>query len=169
MPNRRRSVVDSNVLIVANGKGEQANDACIDKCIEALQRIVETESLGLDGGGEIMDEYSRYCDHSGRPGPGDWFFVWARDNQWSENFQRIPITPHQVRGFEEFPDTPELANFDPSDRKFVATALGCTPPATIHNAVDSDWSHHAQPLAAAGVQVKELCPDCLKPGHQVSF
>jgi hypothetical protein len=161
MPDRQWAVVDLNILITANGRSEQANNACVDKCIEILQQIEETHSLALDDDGEIMAEYSRYCDYSGRPGSGDWFFLWIYEHQYTI-CQRVRLTRHEDRGYEEFPDTEDLRTFDPSDRKFVATALACEPTATIYNAVDSDWSHHADPLAAAGVKVKELCPDCLK-------
>jgi len=160
IPNRRWTVVDSNVLVVADGKSPQANDACIEKCIDVLIAVRDAASLHLDGG-EILDEYSHGRDHSGQPGVGDEFFRWAFNNQYT-HCHRVPLTPDDDRGYKEFPETPDLAKFDPSDRKFVATALGCTPPAIIYNAVDSDWSHAAPALVAVGVPVTELCPDCLK-------
>lgn len=161
MPERQRAVIETNVLIVANGKSDQANDACMGKCIDLLLKVSDAASVALDRGGEIFDEYSRYCDYSGEPGAGDEFFVWVHENKWT-SCHPVSITPHEDRGYEEFPDTPDLANFDRSDRKFVATALACTPPAIINNAVDSDWSQSASALAAAGVPVTELCPDCLR-------
>ena len=132
----------------------------------AWQTFTST-SLALDDADEILAEYSRYCSHSGQPGVGDEFFRWAFDNQYT-GCQRVPLTPHEDCGYEEFPEARELAKFDRSDRKFVATALGCTPTASIYNAVDSDWSHSALALAAVGVTVAELCPDCLKPGRSKS-
>ncbi len=161
MPNRRWAVVDSNVLIAANGKSEQANDTCLEKCIAVLLGVRTTTSLALDDGNEILDEYSRYCSHSGQPGVGDEFFRWAFDNQYT-SCRRVPLTPDENRVYREFPDTPDLKKFDRSDRKFVATALGCTPTATIYNAVDSDYAQFKPALAAAAVSVAELCPDCLK-------
>lgn len=166
MPERRCAVVDSNILIAANGRSEQANDACVDKCIEILQKVEEEHSLALDDGGEIMAEYSRYSDYSGRPGSGDWFFLWAYEHQYT-TCRRVHLTPDEKRGYREFPDTPALAKFDPSDRKWIATALGCTPTATIYNAVDSDYAQHAQALADATIPVTELCPDCLKPEYRL--
>lgn len=166
MPSDRPAVVDSNVLIAANGKTDQANDACVDRCVDILVEVSRESSLALDDDNEILNEYSRYCNYSGQPGVGDRFFLWAHRNQHTTCL-RVPLTPHEHRGYEEFPDTPDLAKFDPSDRKFVATALGCTPVATIY-AVDSDWSHSASALAAVGVTVKELCRDCLKPGEPKS-
>ena len=144
MPIRSMAVVDSNVLIAANGKTDQANDACVETCIDVLLEVSERpRSLWTDGN-EILNEYSRYCNYSGQPGVGDEFFLWAHDNQYT-NCHRVPLTPHEDRGYQEFPDTPDLEKFDPSDRKFVATALGCTPTATIYNASTATTSSSLPP------------------------
>lgn len=74
----------------------------------------------------------------------------------------MKLTPDTDRGYREFPDSPELRKFDWSDRKFVATALGCDPAGEIVNAVDSDYSQFTDALRAVGVPVREICPDCLK-------
>jgi hypothetical protein len=168
MPTGRLAVIDSNVLIAANGKSDQANDACVDRCVEILVEVSQGSSLAMDDGNEILNEYSRYCNYSGQPGVGDRFFLWAQRNQYATCL-RVALNPHEDRGYEEFPDTPDLAKFDPSDRKFVATALGCTPTATIYNAVDSDYAQHAQALADAAIPVTELCPDCLKPEYRTKL
>lgn len=165
MPTRQWAVVDSNVLISANGKSDQANDTCLEKCVDILLEVSSSGSLALDNGNEILSEYSRYCNYSGKPGVGDLFFAWAVDNQYT-TCRLVPLTLHEDRGFEEFPDTQALAKFDRSDRKWIATALGCTPTATIYNAVDSDYAQHAQALADAEIPVTELCPDCLKPEYR---
>ncbi len=161
MPNRRWAVIDSNVLKVADGDSPQANEACVEKCIDVLLEVRHAASLALDDGGEILAEYAHERDFSGQPGSGDEFFIWAFNNQYT-NCCRVPLTSHEERIYHEFPDTPDLEGFDRSDRKFVATALGCTPTATIHNAVDSDYAQFKAALAAAAVAVTELCPDCLK-------
>jgi hypothetical protein len=161
MPEQQWAVIETNVLIVANGKSDQANDACMGKCIDLLLEVSEAALVALDRGGKIFDEYPVYCDYSGEPGSGDEFFVWVHENKWT-SCELVSIKPHDDIGYEEFPDTPELAKFDLSDRKFVATALGCVPTATIYNAVDSDWSQSASALAAARVHVTELCRECLK-------
>jgi hypothetical protein len=161
MPNRRWAVIDSNVLKVADGDTPQANDACVEKCIDVLLEVRHAASLALDDGGEILAEYLHERDFSGQPGVGDEFFRWAFDNQYT-SCHRILLTPHEARVYQEFPDTPGLEKFDPSDRKWIATALGCDPTATIYNAVDSDYAEVAQALADAAIPITELCPDCLK-------
>lgn len=167
MTDKRRAVIETNILIAANRKSEQANDACVEKCIDLLFEVREADFLALDEIGDIFEEYSNcgYLSYSGRPGSGDEFFVWVYENQHTK-CHRVPLTPHEERGYEEFPDTPNLAKFDRSDRKWIATALGCTPTATIYNALDSDYAEHAQALSEAAIPVTELCPDCLKPEYR---
>jgi hypothetical protein len=157
--NPQRSVIDTNVLVVANGSSDQANSSCVIACIEGLRRVRDEELVALDEAGEILGEYSSHCDFAGQPGVGDEFFRWVSDNRYSCHL--IRSNPHAERVYEEFPANEDLKNFDRSDRKFVVTALGCTPAALILNAVDSDWSQSAAALSNAGVQVRELCLDCI--------
>jgi len=55
-----------------------------------------------------------------------------------------------------------LAALDASDRKFAAVALTYASPALILNALDSDWRDCAQGIAEVGLEVNELCPQCLR-------
>lgn len=158
------SVVDTNVLVVANGS-ENASATCRLTAVGRLNDVTQSRSLILDSGYEIFDEYRKHCNYSGQPGLGDEFFRWAHENQgW---LRRFDITHHAVRYFEEFPDDPALQTFDPADRKFVAVSVAATSasspvPNEIVNAVDSDYSHHQQALRCADVAVAELCPSELK-------
>ena len=74
--------------------------------------------------------------------------------------RRVPVTITNGE-FDSFPADPALANFDPSDRKFVAVASADPSHPPIYNAVDSDWGQPgiAAALEACQVQVKQLCPD----------
>lgn len=162
MPDPQRAVVDTNVLITANGQGQQVPTSCTEACIDVLLEVQTAQRLAVDQDGEILAEYAVYCSYSGQPGVGDQFFLWAHQSQYTA-CHRVPLTPHEDRVYKEFPATSELAKFDRSDRKFVATALGCNPVAEILNATDSDYCHCASALEAAGVEVTELCVECLKP------
>lgn len=102
MPDRRWAVIETNVLIAANGKSPQANDACVNKCIQLLRDAPLTASIAIDDGGKILAEYSVYCSYSGEPGVGDEFFVWLHENQHTI-CQRVILTPHEDRVFEQFP------------------------------------------------------------------
>jgi hypothetical protein len=162
---RAGTVMDTNVAVVANGRAPQAGDTCVEACIAALIEIRERQRMLLDDEGSILDEYRRQLSPSGQPGPGDAFFKWLWDNQGNpEHCHLVPVTPLDGggRGFEEFPDDPDLVRFDPSDRKFVAVALGSGERPPILNASDTDWWEHRNALSRHGIEVRFLCPELMK-------
>ena len=117
-------VVDTNVPLVANGKADQAGLKCEDACVRKLRLIQAERRTLLDDKWLIIKEYRRNLSHTGQPGVGDAFFKWLWENQANPQHCRIvPVTVHDGRGFEEFPDSARLSSFDRSDRKFVAVAL----------------------------------------------
>ncbi len=150
------AVVDTNVLVVANNKAQQASAQCVVNCIKRLQTIQTSEVLVLDDCWRILNEYKKQADESGQPGVGDTFLKLVLKR--AINCQYVTITPDDGT-FKEFPKDPELEGFDPSDRKFVAVALTHPECPPIYNAVDSDWQLFQDALKAAGVQVEFLCPD----------
>jgi hypothetical protein len=157
-------VVDTNVLVVANGRDcPQANLACIRLCRQQLQNIQQSGGLLLDDTWHIIREYKKEVSQSGQPGLGDAFLRWVLTNQDNpDRCQQIHITQLGENEFAEFPNDPDLAKFDPSDRKFVAVALTHPDCPTILNAVDSDWQQFGATLAHHGIRIQQLCPDCLK-------
>ena len=148
--------------MVAQRLSPQANQACIDACIDALVAITKSGGLVLDDDDEIVDEYLDNLGHAGTPGIGRVFAKWARDSRFTDTLvQRVRIAPcndGRWRQYEEFPDRQDLATFDKSDQKFVAVALASGENPPILNAVDSDWWNHRAALSAAGVNVEFLCP-----------
>lgn len=156
-------VIDTNVLVVANGHSPQAEAACEATCIRALLAMRSGHMILIDAESEILTEYRRHCSHAGQPGTGDAFFKWLHDRQGDPHRCRmVTITPHEDRGYAEFPSDPELQRFDPDDRKFVAVALASGSRPDILNATDSDWWQHRVALEQHGVSVRHLCPDLLK-------
>jgi hypothetical protein len=152
-------VVDTGVLIAANGREEEIDPECVKKCIAALLAVREG-TLVLDEGMEIFREYMTYGSFSGQPGVGDAFFKWVADNRYNDAVcERVELVPHPDRIFEAFPQDPELESFDPSDRKFVAAALTSVNDPTLLIAVDSDWWDHREALQANGVKIDFLCPE----------
>ncbi len=154
-------VVDTNVAVVANGEAEQADQMCVSTCIDKLKQIVAEEYLLLlDNKYLIFEEYRDNLSLSGQPGFGDFFMLWVWESQANERLCRtVPVTPHEARGFEEFPDDPDLASFDRGDRKFVAVALASGGKPQVLNASDRrSWWHHREPLQRHGVDVVFLCP-----------
>lgn len=156
-----RIVVDTNVLIVANERGNPpADPECERTCIKMLEGAAKGKQVVLlDGSNRIMDEYSDHCSRRGTPGVGDMFFKFLHDHQHSEeNVVRVPIqeTPDTEGGFTNLPPN----DLDPNDRKFLAVAEAGD--GRVVNATDSDWSEHADFIDCLGVCVLELCPQCLK-------
>lgn len=156
-------VMDTNVAVVANGKTEQAGPKCVSTCIDTLRQIQAGRLLLLlDNGNEIIQEYQGNLHPSGKPGSGDAFFKWLWRNQFNDEYCRqISVTPHDERGFEEFPDDPDLASFDRDDRKFVAVALASKSDPRVLNASDTDWRDYREPLRRHGVEVEFLCPELM--------
>lgn len=154
-------IVDTNVPITANGHAEQASLACRLACISALRTIQAQRRISVDQSGLILQEYRRHLSPNGQPGLGDAFFKWLWNNQANPQVCiPVPITPAaDGRGFTEFPDDPALAQFDRSDRKFVAVARAHPLHPPIHNAVDTDWLSYQDALAQHGVVVEHVCQD----------
>ena len=152
-------IVDTNVAVVANGQSPQASSSCVDTCINRLEGIVRgEEKLVLDNGWIILGEYLRNLRSTGEPGAGDSFLRWILMNK-DDRCDLIHITP--VAGseneFEEFPDDPALADFDPDDRKFIAVAVAHSEKPPILQAVDSQWWDFHNAFRQHGVTVEFIC------------
>lgn len=154
-------VIDTNVAIVANERSPQAGPDCVLRCVEALESAREGVIV-IDDAYRILDEYMNHLSFAGEPGAGDAFFKWLFENQAvEERCERVPLTlrSDDPDDFNEFPADPELAKFDPPDRKFVAVALASRLGPEILYAVDSDWWNHQEALERNGVKVRLVCPD----------
>lgn len=154
-------VIDTNVPIVANGKSIQASHECVIECLECLTEAMHS-IVCIDSGLLVLDEYMRHLSLSGQPGAGDYFMKWVHQNQAVVDcVERVAITPTQNNSpsFEEFPDDGDLGEFDLSDRKFVAIAIGSKHSPSVVNATDSDWWENREALQRNGVVVRFLCPE----------
>ncbi|NKB17590.1 MAG: type II toxin-antitoxin system VapC family toxin [Pseudanabaena sp. CRU_2_10] len=156
-------VVDTNVLIVANHKAPQASLECVLSCVEYLNNLRKSDILVIDSDWLIIGEYRRKNSESGQPGVGDAFLKWMLTNRTNpKHCEQVHITQLAENDFAEFPRSPSLAGFDPSDRKFVAVALTHPQRPAIANAVDSDWRNYESALAQQGIKVDFLCAE-LRP------
>ncbi len=163
-------VVDTNVAIAANGRDTHADAECQRACVKELA-AARRDVIVVDDKDLIFKEYLdnlRPKDQqrkTRKEDPGFLFFRHIRDYQWGgERVRRVPITPcsDHRRGFEELP----VNDLDPSDRKFLATAV--VGEADILNATDSDWGQQEELTKGLGVEVRQICPQHaskpLKPG-----
>ncbi len=155
-------VVETNVLAVANELAEQAGPACVLACLDALD-TARRKIIVLDAGNLCFNEYFRYANRSGQSRTGDAFARWLWENQHTSHCERVDITPKAgaLNNFHEFPDDPDMHDFDPSDRKFVAIAKASSHKPTILNAADTDWWNHREPLERNGIKIKFLCPELM--------
>ena len=154
-------VVDTNVAIVANGhQSTQASPDCIRACAVRLAKLIQEDQLLIDDKWLIIKEYINNLSKSDLP-IGNAFLKWVLDNRFTGRIEQVSITPinEHKPSFKEFPDNPELENFDKSDRKFVAVSKAHPEHPPILNAVDTDWWQFKDILATNGVTVEFLCPD----------
>ena len=83
---------------------------------------------------------------------------WLHDNQWQDEvIIRVPVTPDAAKGYTEFPDDPDLKDFDWDDRVFVAVVMAHKEWPDIVQAVDYKWHKWADALETHQVQVDFLC------------
>ncbi len=153
-------VVDTNVLVVANENNDQADDDCILSCVNKLEAIKNSSVVVVDDQMLIFDEYRKHASMSGQPGVGDAFMKWVWEIQATDRCERVPLTS-QIGAddmFDQIPPAIDVSNFDRSDRKFLAVACASTLNPTILNAVDSDWTTHAQTFRQNGINIEFLCP-----------
>jgi len=156
-------IVDVNVAVAANGSHSRATPQHQIACIQAL-REARAGVLCLDDNDHILHEYRRNLSMSGQPGPGDEFMHWVHQNQANAaHCERVRIVPRDTGGtdFEEFPDDPDLAGFDRSDRKYVAVALSSSRDPEVINATDRDWWQFRKALKRHGVRIRFVCPDLM--------
>lgn len=148
-------VVDTNVAIAANGRETHADLQCQLDCVETLEAVCARQVVAMDDSNFIFDEYREHLSFAGIPGVGDKFFKHVFDHMYGGSQVRlVSITPCNDigRGFEELP----INGLDPSDRKFLATALVAD--ADILNATDSDWNEQGDLTSRLGVTIRQLCP-----------
>jgi len=152
-------VIDTNVLMTADGQAPQAPPECVLRSIDALAEA-KNGRICIDDGMRILDEYTQNLGYAGQPGAGKAFVKWVWENQANpEHSERLPIHDNSERVFDEFPADPELEGFDINDRKFVAVALTSLHKPEILNAVDQDWWDYKEPLRKNGVKIRFIHPE----------
>jgi len=160
-----KAVVDTNVPVVANGRSPQASGECARTCAVRLNELTKRGKIVLDDDWLILKEYVRNLDQSGQPGPGDAFLKWVLLNHANPNrCEKVRLTPTDASktNFAEFPQSLELQRFDPSDRKFVAVALGHPDKPPVLQATDAQWWDLRDHMKEAGVTIDFLCPNDIK-------
>ena len=155
------SILDTNVLLVANGDHPDVSPRCVIACVDKLLAVEAGGKVVIDDGWRILNEYSNKTRPNQPKGVGDTFLKWLlRNVANASRCTQVTITEVAESEFAEFPNHADLAGFDPPDRKFVAVAVvfGAAP---ISQAADSKWIDWAPALKDSGVSVEFLCPEDL--------
>ncbi len=156
-------VIDTNVLLVADGQGQHMSDGCRIECMERLERVCASEQVVLDFGWLILGEYQNKLDPNGQPTPGSAFVKWLLQTQQRISWVTITPTDAAQTKFKEFPPDKGLeAAFDKDDRKFVAAANAHPKKPPILEAADSKWLGWEAKLAEHGIRLEVLCRSELK-------
>ncbi|MEQ1742394.1 MAG: hypothetical protein ABL869_07865 [Candidatus Nitrotoga sp.] len=166
----RVAVVDTNVVLVANGQHADVSPECVKTCVLALQDIMRSGKLALDEGFLILLEYQNKTLPKKGNRPGDAFVKWALNNRCNtKRVDQVPLLEHDERGFESFPEDADLANFDAPDRKFVAVSGAHPHKPSIAQAADSKWLDWAPALQRHGIEVNFLCLADIQRFHENKF
>ncbi len=181
-PRAATYVVDTNVILVANGQHEHVSVACQQRCAHWLQGLMAQGRIALDSGFEILREYQHKTQLQALPDAmpptgeavkdrvGDAFVRWALHHvNDAARCDLIDLEPDASKGWRSFPDDPRLAHFDPSDRKFVAVAALHPERPPILQAADSKWLDWRGALAEHGVAVQMLCEPEMQQFHLHKF
>ena len=163
-------VVDTNVVLVANGQHADVSPECVKTCALALQGLMRSGRLALDEGFLILREYQNKTQPKKGNRPGDAFIKWALQNRCNAKWvDQVTVVEHDERGFESFPADPDLANFDAPDRKFVAVSGAHRDKPSIAQAADSKWLGWAPALQRHGIGVTFLCLADIQRFHAKKF
>jgi hypothetical protein len=153
------------VPLVVRFPSEHPN-ALTEACELLLETIIASgDVVATDAAGEIVEEYFNQLSWSGQPTLGDVFAKWVFDVRWSQRESIVDTKPEgQHRyGVLEGDD----ADFDPSDRKFVAVAKVAR--ATVHQATDTKWLDWSTALARHGVSVSWVHEASIRAAYQTKF
>lgn len=153
-------VVDTNVLLAANGAHDDLDPKCVETCVTRLANIQKSDKVVIDDQYKLLSEYMNKIDIRRGKKPGDVFLKWILVNQAnSQRCDQISLSELEPDVFSEFPSKELERDFDRSDRKFVAVANGHPEKPAILQAADSKWLNWHAPLKASGIIVEFLCPD----------
>jgi hypothetical protein len=163
-------VVDTNVILVANGQHPGVSQACRQRCAAWLTGIMAIGRVAVDDAFEIVREYEHKTHASDGQGVGDVFLRWLLHHlDDAVRCDLVGLRPHPERLYDAFPHDPALAHFDPADRKFVAVAACHPEHPVILQAADCKWLDWDAALARHDVRVQLLCDAEMQQFHAHKF
>lgn len=155
-----KAVIDTNVLLVANGQHADVSDDCRIACVQHLQQMEKNGVTVIDDGFRILGEYQHKTSLTPPKGVGDVFLKNLLRNLGNrKRVEQVSLTELAENEYAEFPDPALQPVFDAPDRKFAAVAHAHLEKPAIWQAADCKWLDWWPALRAKGVQVEFLCPD----------
>jgi hypothetical protein len=163
-------VIDTNVLLVANGKHANVSHECRTECVKQLLTQRKTGLVVIDDGYRILSEYRKKTSPNQPKGVGDAFLKWLLQNQANPtHVNQVHITELAPNIFAEFPDEALQPQFDADDRKFIAVANAHANKPPVLQAADSKWLGWSSALSKKGVHVRFLCPEDSRAAYRKKF
>lgn len=154
-----RAVIDTNVLLVANGQHADVSTDCVTECVQRLQAMEKSGVTVVDDGFRILGEYQHKTSLYPPKGVGDVFLKNLLRNMANPaRVEQVSLTELAANEFAEFPGAALQQVFDPPDRKFAAVAHAHPDKPPVLQAADCKWLDWWPALQAAGVDVEFLCP-----------
>ncbi|ACS87448.1 hypothetical protein [Musicola paradisiaca] len=165
-----RAVIDTNVLLVANGMHADVSTECVIKCVQCLQAMEQSGVTVIDNGFRILSEYQHKTKTNPPKGVGDVYLKWLlREAGNSARVEQVSLTESAENEFAEFPDATLQPQFDAPDRKFAAVANAHPDKPPIWQAADCKWLDWWEILKEKGVFVEFLCPDDVCTFYRTKF
>lgn len=154
-----RAVIDTNILLIANGQHADVSPECVEECVCRLKAIQRGGAVVIDDGYLILGEYHHKTQINPPKGVGDVFLKWLLRNAGNTNrCEQVTLTDMGNESYAEFPDPALQPDFDAPDRKFAAVSNAHPAKPPVWQGADSKWLNWWPQLQRAGVRVEFVCP-----------
>lgn len=153
-----KAVIDTNVLLVANGQHADVSPDCVAECVRRLQAMQKSGVVVIDDGFRILGEYHHKTRLNPPKGVGDVFLKWLLRQASTSRVEQVTLVELGADRFAEFPDPVLEPQFDAPDRKFAAVACAHPEKPPVWQAADCKWLDWWPALKDKGVDVEFLCP-----------
>ncbi|MGH8122614.1 MAG: hypothetical protein ACREPT_07555 [Rudaea sp.] len=88
-------VIDTNVLLVANGDHFDVSPECVTACVQRLQHAKKQALIIVDDGYRILSEYQNKLNPNRGKGVGDVFLKWLLQQHANTNHVlQVHLTDH---------------------------------------------------------------------------
>lgn len=147
-------VVDTNVLLVASAAEPYSPFDDSDVPLELQAEVLEWLTTFRADGSRMMvldDSFEIYREYRNKLTDQDLGMLVINEKMASARFQPVE---YDEDGNGVVPEA--FANFDPSDRKLLATLLIDVDGTSLINAADTDWLEIEDELIAANARVEHL-------------